>query len=248
MEVAGVVLAAGAGTRLRPLTRYRPKPLCPVAGVALLDRALARVHTVTADVAVNVHHGRAAMETHLAGTGVHVSIEEDQPLGTAGALAHLRPWIDRRPVLVVNGDTWSETPLAPILDTWDGERPRLLVVGRWPTPRPRLVGALLPWDDVARLEPVPSGLWEVAWRADLDAGRLDVVSGQGPFVDCGTPAAYLAANLAATGGAGFVDPNATVGAEARLEASVVWDDGDVRPGERLVRGVRYAGGRTVLVR
>jgi MurNAc alpha-1-phosphate uridylyltransferase len=248
VDVAGVVLAAGAGTRLLPLTRYRPKPLCPVAGVALLDRALARVRTVAADVAVNVHHGRTAMEAHLAGAGVHVSIEEEQALGTAGALAHLRPWIDGRPVLVVNGDTWSETPLAPILDGWDGERPRLLVIGRWPTPRPRLVGALLPWNDVARLAPVPSGLWEAAWRADLDAGRIDVVSGRGPFVDCGTPAAYLAANLAATGGAGFVDPRAAVGEGARLDATVVWDDGDVRPGERLFRAIRYAGGRTVLIR
>lgn len=248
MDVAGVVLAAGAGTRLLPLTRYRPKPLCPIAGVALLDRALARVRSVTADVAVNVHHGRPAMEAHLAGTGVHVSIEEEQALGTAGALAHLRSWIDGRGVLVVNGDTWSETPLAPILEGWSGERPRLLVVGRWPTPRPRLVGALLPWGDVARLHPVPSGLWEVAWRADLDAGRLDVVSGRGPFVDCGTPAAYLAANLAATAGAGFVDPRATVAAGTQLDATVVWDDGEVRPGERLARAIRYAGGRTVLVR
>ena len=248
MDVAGVVLAAGAGTRLRPLTRYRPKPLCPVAGVALLDRALARVRAVTPDVAVNVHHGRGPMEAHLAGTSVHVSIEEHQALGTAGALAHLRPWIAGRAVLVVNGDTWCETPLAPLLTGWTGERPRLLVVGRWPTPRPRLAGALLPWEDVAALEPVPSGLWEVAWRADLDEGRLDVVPGRGPIVDCGTPAAYLAANLAATGGAGFVDARATVSAAARLEASVVWDDGEVRPGERLTRAIRYAGGRTVLVR
>jgi CTP:molybdopterin cytidylyltransferase MocA len=248
VDVAGIVLAAGAGTRLRPLTYHRPKPLCPIAGVPLLELALGRLRAVTSEVAVNVHHGRGAMEAHLDGQGVFVSVEEKQALGTAGALAHLRPWIAGRPALVVNGDTWCSIALAPLLDGWRGDRPRLLVVGRWPTPRPRLAGALLPWDDVADLEPVPSGLWEVAWRADLDEGRLDVVAAAGPIVDCGTPAAYLAANLAATGGAGFVDPRASVGAGADLVESVVWDDGDVGAGEGLRRAIRYAGGRTVIVR
>lgn len=248
MEVAGVVLAAGAGTRLRPLTHHRPKPLCPVAGVPLLDLALDRLRAVTSEIAVNVHHGRAAMEAHLDGSGVFVSVEEHEALGTAGALGHLRSWIAGRPTLVVNGDTWCTTGLAPLVEGWSGERPRLFVIGRWPTPRPRLAGALLPWADVADLEPVPSGLWEVAWRSDLDEGRLDVAAAAGPIVDCGTPAAYLAANLAATDGAGFVDPRASVGAGARLAESVVWDDGAVSSSERLERAIRYAGGRTVVVR
>ena len=42
-DLAALVLAAGAGTRLRPLTERRPKPLCPVGNLALLDLALARV-------------------------------------------------------------------------------------------------------------------------------------------------------------------------------------------------------------
>jgi mannose-1-phosphate guanylyltransferase/MurNAc alpha-1-phosphate uridylyltransferase len=188
------------------------------------------------------------MERHLDGAGVHVSIEADRALGTAGALAHLRPWIDGRPVVVVNGDTWCPSSLAPLLDGWAGDRTRLLVVGRWPTSRPRLAGALLPWSDVVDLEPVPSGLWEVSWRAAADDGRLDAVAGAGPLVDCGTPAAYLAANLTATAGAGFVDPAAVVAPDAELTESVVWDDGVVRTGEVLRRAIRYAGGRTVLVR
>jgi NDP-sugar pyrophosphorylase family protein len=248
VDVAGVVLAAGAGTRLRPLTYHRPKPLCPVAGVPLLDLALDRARAVTPDLAVNVHHGRAAMESHLDGLGVFVSLEEKEALGTAGAIAHLRPWIAGRPTLVVNGDTWCSIALAPLVEGWTGDRPRLLVVGRWPTPRPRLAGALLPWGDVADLEPVPAGLWEVAWRSDLDEGRLDVVAASGPIVDCGTPAAYLAANLAATGGAGFVDREASVGEGADLVESVVWDDGTVAAGECLRRAIRYAGGRTVVIR
>src|SRR5439155_26439775 len=90
-ELAAVVLAAGAGTRLRPLTWLRPKPLCPVDNVALVDLAMDRVSGVSGPggVAVNVHHGRSAMEAHLADR-VHLSVEEPEALGTAGALGNLR--------------------------------------------------------------------------------------------------------------------------------------------------------------
>src|SRR5581483_10806569 len=65
--VKGIVLAAGAGTRLRPLTELLPKALCPVGNRPLLDFALDRLRTVTDEVAVNVHAHRAQMETFLAG-------------------------------------------------------------------------------------------------------------------------------------------------------------------------------------
>src|SRR2546426_4251176 len=66
-DLVGVVLAAGAGTRLRPLTDLLPKSLCPVAGVPLLDFALERVVDVTSDVVVNAHHGAAAVAAHVGG-------------------------------------------------------------------------------------------------------------------------------------------------------------------------------------
>ncbi|MBA2280763.1 MAG: NTP transferase domain-containing protein, partial [Acidimicrobiia bacterium] len=109
--VAGVALAAGEGRRLRPLSLLRPKPMCPVGGVPLVDLALARLAAVTTSRAVNVHHGRALLESHLHGR-VHLSFEEDRALGTAGALGHLRDWIAGRPTLVVNGDAWCPAPLA----------------------------------------------------------------------------------------------------------------------------------------
>src|SRR4051794_23879900 len=105
-SVAGLVLAAGAGSRLRPLTRFPPKPLCPVAGVPLLDGNLARVAAVVGSgpehVAVNAHHHANQLAAHVAGRA-HLSVEEPEALGTAGAVAHLRPWLAGRPVLVVNG-------------------------------------------------------------------------------------------------------------------------------------------------
>jgi N-acetyl-alpha-D-muramate 1-phosphate uridylyltransferase len=247
-EVAGVVLAAGAGTRLRPLTRVRPKVLCPVGGVPLVDLAIDRVRAVTDAVAVNVHHGRAALEAHLDGR-VHVSVEPDEALGTAGALGRLRPWIDGRPTLVVNGDAWTDAAVGPLLDGWDGERIRVLTVGGAEVgPSMRVAGALLPWADVCDLAPEPSGLWEVSWRPAAGAGRVEAIAvGDGAaFVDCGTPAAYLAANLSASGGASVVDPTAVV--EGSVERSVVWPGAVVRRGERLVDAIRVDDRMTVLVR
>ncbi|HWC12549.1 MAG TPA: sugar phosphate nucleotidyltransferase [Acidimicrobiales bacterium] len=264
-----VVLAAGAGTRLRPLTRLLPKALCPVGGVALLDSALARARAVTPAVAVNVHHGRLLMDAHLAALEepVHVSREEAQALGTAGALGHLRDWIGGRPVLVVNVDAWHRADLAAFAAGWDGERPRLLTVRArpatafwprrpatafWPR-RPATWGdnayagaALLPAPGVARLPGTPAGLWESWWRRLTPGVDLELVGHDGPWFDCGTPASYLAANLEASGGRSVVSPGAVV--EGRVEESVVWPGARVDAAERLYRAVRAPGPITVLVR
>src|SRR5262245_63276981 len=109
-SVAGVVLAAGAGTRLWPLTLLRPKVMCPLGDRPLVDHAIDRFVGATDAVAVNVHAGRDLLESHLEGQ-VHLSFEDERPLGTAGALGHLRDWIAGRPVLVANGDTWCPQPL-----------------------------------------------------------------------------------------------------------------------------------------
>jgi Nucleotidyl transferase len=246
-EVCAVVLAAGEGTRLRPLTRVLPKALCPVAGVALVDHALDRARTATSAVAVNVHHSREAVEAHVDGRA-HISVEGRQALGTAGALGRLRPWIDGRATLVLNGDTWCPGSLAAFVAGTDGARVRLALAGTGERlgAASRIAAALMPWDEVARLQPVPSGLWEVSWRRLASPGGLDVVRWDGPCIDCGTPARYLAANLVASGG----DP--VVGAGARVDGelvrSVVWPGARVRAGERLVDAVRAGDDVTVLVR
>ena len=245
--LAAVVLAAGAGTRLRPLTDIRPKALCPVDNVPLLDLALERARPLTASVAVNVHFGRDQMEAHLAGRGVHVSVEEPVVLGTAGALGQLREWIDGRPTVVVNADAWHRFDLSVLLTGWDGERIRLLVVddaergdfGTW-----RHCGAaLMPWSEVEPLPAAPAGLYEVSWARAWDEGRLELVAQAGPFFDCGTPADYLAANLTASGGRSVVGPGARV--EGELVRSIVWPDGVVHRGERLVDAVRVGEDLTV---
>lgn len=252
---AGVVLAAGAGSRLAPLTRLRPKALCPVGDRALVDHALDRLLPVVDDAAVNVHHGRLLMEAHLTRVDrprrPHVSVEEGEARGTAGALGLLRSWLDGRPVLVTNADAWLDADVEDFVAGWDGERTRLLCVedpARGDFGTLRYCGlALLPWAEVARLGPEPSGLYERSWaRAERD-GALDLVVHRGPFVDCGTVADYLEANLRWSEGATVVGEGSVVAAGARVERSVLWPGAIVRAGEVLVEAVR-AGSLTVLVR
>ncbi|MEQ1785665.1 MAG: sugar phosphate nucleotidyltransferase [Acidimicrobiales bacterium] len=244
--VVGVVLAAGRGTRLRPLTRLRPKALCPVGNVPLVDLALERVRPAVDAVAVNLHHGRRRLDAHLA-ADVHRSVEASEPLGTAGALGHLRDWIDGRAVLVVNADAWCPGSLEAFVDGWDGERIRLLLAGDDALrPTSGVAGALMPAADVDALAATPSGLYEVSWRAGQAAGRVDVVRHDGPFVDCGTPQQYLAANLLASGGESVVEPGAEV--EGELDRCVVWSDAQVHRHESLSCCIRARGRVTVLVR
>jgi CTP:molybdopterin cytidylyltransferase MocA len=245
-DLVAVVLAAGAGTRLRPLTEVRPKALCTVGGRSLLDLALERVAPHVRRTAVNAHHHADQLCAALAGRGAHVAVESPEALGTAGALGNLRGWVDGAAVLLTNADAYYADPsvVAGLVDGWDGERPRLLCA---PDGVPgvldgvRYVGsALLPWWSVRDLAPEPSGLYEVSWRALHAAGRLDLWAPPGLVaVDCGTPADYLRANLLASGGAPVVEPGAEVRGE--LVRSVVWAGERVEPGERLVDAVRAAG-------
>ncbi|MGH8892207.1 MAG: NTP transferase domain-containing protein [Actinomycetes bacterium] len=248
-DLAAVVLAAGAGTRLRPLTDVRPKALCTVDRRPLLDWALERVTAYAGEVAVNVHHHADRMLAALAGRDVHVSHEEPEALGTAGALGRLRGWLDGRAVLVSNADAWypadAAAVLADLVGGWEGERPRLLCV---PAPGPdgadfadlRYVGtALLPWWSVRDLAATPAGLYEVSWAALHAEGRVELVPADLAAVDCGTPRAYLRANMVASGGRPVLEDGARV--EGEVVRSVVWAGERVRPGERLVDAVRAAG-------
>lgn len=242
------MLGAGAGERLAPLTRLRPKVLCPVGNQPLVDHAIERFASSTGSIAVNIHHGRALLESHLAGR-VHLSIEEAEPLGTAGALGALRDWIDSRPSLVTNGDTWCPTPMARLVDGWDGERIRILVHGASELmPGVRIAGALMPWRVVSTLEPVPSGLYRKVWIPAERDGRLEVVAidGTEPCVDCGTPAEYLRANLTWSGGDSVIGAGASV--QGTVTESVLWPGAVVHEGEHLRRAIRAHDRTTVLVR
>ena len=222
--------------------------MCPVGDHPLVDHALQRFRGVTDSLAVNVHWHRQLLESHLAGR-VHLSIEEPEALGTAGAIGHLREWIDHRAVIVVNADTYCPSSVDVLLEGWDGTRVRVLTVGNAPFgPHSLLAGCLLPWLEVGYLRAEPSGLYERTVSRAAQEGRLEVVTlpAEAVCIDCGTPAQYLAANLHWSGGETVVGAGAIV--EGVAEQSVVWSGAHVRREEHLVRAIRAHERLTVLVR
>lgn len=222
--------------------------LCPVGDRPLVDHALERFAGVTETLAVNVHHHRSLLESHLA-RRVHLSIEEDEPLGTAGAIGALRDWIDQRPVIVVNGDTYCPSSVAPLLEGWDGERIRIFVpAGTAFGPRAEVAGCVLPWKEVTTLAPVPTGLYERTWARAAQEGRLEVIelAEDAVCIDCGTPGEYFAANMHWSGGESVVGAGAIV--EGQIDQCVIWPGAYVRAEERLRRAIRAHEHLTVLVR
>lgn len=117
-----VVLAAGRGTRLAPLTDSRPKPLVPVGGRPLLDRVLdAASGHVDGFVVVVGYRGQQVVD-HVGDThaGVPVEfVEQDERAGTAHAVAQARPAIDER-FLVLNGDVVVDEEIVGALASADG--------------------------------------------------------------------------------------------------------------------------------
>jgi N-acetyl-alpha-D-muramate 1-phosphate uridylyltransferase len=266
--LCAVVLAAGEGVRLRPLTAHVPKALCPVGNVPLLDLALDRLARLGLagpdDVAVNACYLAGQVVEAVAGRA-HLSVEPGpRPLGTSGGLARLRDWIGGRGVLVTNADAYlAGGELSPLTDGWDGRTVRLLGVPADGSPEfggHRFAGAsLLPWQRTRTLAEVHSDLVRTVWRPAEAAGELTVVEYPGRYLDTGTPANYLAANLHAAGPAGLlVAPDATVTGDAaeavigpgahvagKVRRCVVWPGGYVGPDEYLTDAIRYGRSGTV---
>jgi N-acetyl-alpha-D-muramate 1-phosphate uridylyltransferase len=238
-DIAGVVLAAGEGTRLRPLTFERPKAMCPVGNVPLVDWAIGRVAPHVASVAVNVHESAPTLLAHLEGR-VHTSVENGPRLGTAGALGRLRWWIDGRHVLVHNADAFLDSDLAELLGGWTGDHPRLLVRtedGPADFGDRRFLGAsLLPARLVGAMPDAPAGLHRLVWAPAYADGTLELVEARGTAIDCGTPADYLRANLHVSHGANVVAEDALV--EGSITRCVVWPGARVEKDEVLVDVIR----------
>lgn len=128
MPLSAIVLAAGLGRRMRPLTATRPKPLVEVAGRTLLDRALGTLAAggVT-DAVVNVHYMADRLEAHLAARpcdiGITISDERDELLETGGGITKAVPLLKTDPFIAINSDNiWVDGPVSPIhllTDRWN---------------------------------------------------------------------------------------------------------------------------------
>ncbi len=263
-RLCAVLLAAGEGRRLRPLTAVRPKPLCPIANITLLDRAFVAVNSLgltgPADVAVNAWHLAGAI-VDAVGPRAYVGVETGSaPLGSAGGLAALRDWIDGRDVVVANADAYLDGgSVAGLIHDWAGDGVRMLVVPagthRAEFGADRFAGfSVIPWRYIEGLKAEPSDLVHTVWRPAERAGELHTVAYGGEFIDCGTPTDYLTANLDAAARLGgtlisararvtgivtrsVIGPGATV--KGAVVDSVVWPDAFVAGNEMLHGAIRF---------
>lgn len=123
------ILAAGLGTRMRPLTDDRPKALVEVGGRTLIDHMLDRLSAAGAKrFVINVHYFADRLEAHLKARtdlDIIISDERDALLETGGGLKKARPLLGEAPIWVANIDSvWIEsdpdgTALKALCDQWN---------------------------------------------------------------------------------------------------------------------------------
>jgi MurNAc alpha-1-phosphate uridylyltransferase len=120
-----MILAAGRGERMRPLTDMVPKPMIPIAGRSMLDRSMDRLiaHGVRT-IVVNVHHLGEQIATHLDGRAR--ILREDRLLETGGSVKNALPLLGNGPYFILNGDgLWrdgSQPMLSRMEAAWDPAR------------------------------------------------------------------------------------------------------------------------------
>lgn len=111
-----MILAAGLGTRMRPLTDVLPKPLLPVGRSTLIELHLEKLASAGVnEVVINISHLAEKIEQHL-GSGERYGLKiifskEEKPLETAGGIKNALHLLGNKAFIVVNGDVWSDYPL-----------------------------------------------------------------------------------------------------------------------------------------
>lgn len=120
-ELPALVLCAGVGTRLDPITRLVAKAAVPVAGRALIERVLDWLATQQIrNLVINLHHKPESI-TSIVGDGAHLGMRvryswEREILGSAGGPRHALPILGAETFFIVNGDTLCDVNLAEVLD------------------------------------------------------------------------------------------------------------------------------------
>ncbi len=130
-----MILAAGLGKRMRPLTDHTPKPLLAVGGKPLLQYHLeALAQSGVSEVVINTAYLAEKIE-QFAGNGDHFGLQihysrEPEPLETGGAIYRALPLLGEAPFLLINGDVWTDFPLNTLTDPVLNEQSlgRLLLV------------------------------------------------------------------------------------------------------------------------
>ncbi len=129
-----MILAAGRGTRMRPLTDHCPKPLLPVAGKPLIEHHIERlVAAGYRELVINLSYLGEQIEAALGqgerwGIRIHYS-REPQRLETGGGIYQALPWLSdgEQPFLVINGDVWADVDYKALPQRLSGQAHLLLV-------------------------------------------------------------------------------------------------------------------------
>lgn len=268
-----IVLSAGYGTRLRPLTEELPKPLVPVGDRPLLGHIVVRLAAAGIDrVVINTHHLPGAFAAVCREFPVEcVVIEEPAIRGTAGGIAGARHLFEKEgPVLVYNGDVLAEPPVEGLCHAV-GEGLCLAVA-----PRPQGVGTVGVDTSgaVVRLRGERFGcevhggdfvgvsavggrcLRELPERGCLigdwalpelrRGGTIPTVPVTSEWIDAGTLTGYLAANLAwlrALGQRQWCGRNVTLSPAIELDQAVVGAGACLIGAGRVSRSVIWPGAR-----
>jgi MurNAc alpha-1-phosphate uridylyltransferase len=204
-----MILAAGFGTRMRPLTDTCPKPLLPVGGRPLIEHHLTRLARAgIKEVVINVSY-RAEQIIEALGDGQRFGLSlyysrEATPLETGGGILAALPLLGEAPFLLVNGDVWCEA-LPDMTALGNEDLAHLLLVdnpdhhpqgdfslqnGRVAADdEPRLTFSGLSLIDPALVADEPPGAFALAplLKAAMQQGRVSGEHFAGRWVDVGTP-------------------------------------------------------------
>jgi MurNAc alpha-1-phosphate uridylyltransferase len=132
-----MIMAAGKGTRMMPLTADRPKPLVEVAGTALLDHVLDHLRDAgVGQIVINAHYRASQVEEHMANQAadfeVAISDERDLLLDTGGGLVRALPLIPDDPFICVNADNWwtndGKNAFTRLMAAWDDDAMEVLML------------------------------------------------------------------------------------------------------------------------
>lgn len=163
-----LLLSAGLGTRLDPLTRLVAKAATPLGDRTLIEHVLEWLHRQGGrDVVVNLHHLPATL-TSVLGDGRHLDLTvryswEQPVLGSAGGPRRALPLLDSDPFLIVNGDTLSDIDLAPMLEAHRTSRADV-TMAVVPNPAPHHYNGILVDDDGAVTGFIPKGHTVPSWH------------------------------------------------------------------------------------
>ena len=218
-----MILAAGLGNRMRPLTLYTPKPLLEVGGKALIVWHIEKLRDIgVTDIVINSAWLADKLICALGdGSKFGVSIRwtrEDEGLETAGGIINALPLLGKEPFILVNGDVWTTMNFAPLLDVTLGENLAHLVLVDNPEQHPNgdftfaenraytfdqdIIGEALTFSGVSVIDPkmfdgLDAGkrpLAPLLKQAMLD-GKIAASKLQGKWVDVGTPERLMSLDL-----------------------------------------------------